>query len=210
MNSSSNIEKIASQIEALLFIFGESLDKKKISSTLKVTEEEIEKAADFLKEQYSDPKRGIVLMENAGKYMLATKPEHSVLVEKFVTEDLKEELTPAALETLSIISYFGPVTRAQIDFLRGVNSSFILRSLLIRGLIERKTAKGLAFEYEVSFEFLKYMGIDHVSKMPKYEEYQKLKDQYFSEKIEEAKPAESPAEIPVGESIPGPVSDTNS
>ncbi len=185
MDETAKIEKIASQIEALLFIFGESLDKKKISSTLKITEEEVQRAVGLLKEQYSDSKRGITLMENSGKYILATKPEHSVLVEKFVTEDLKEELTPAALETLSIISYFGPVTRAQIDFLRGVNSSFILRSLLIRGLIERKTAKGLAFEYEVSFEFLKYMGIDHVSKMPKYDEYQKLKDQYFSEKVQE-------------------------
>lgn len=185
MDETAKIEKIASQIEALLFIFGESLDKKKISSTLKITEEEVQQAVGLLKEQYSDSKRGIILMENSGKYILATKPEHSVLVEKFVTEDLKEELTPAALETLSIISYFGPVTRAQIDFLRGVNSSFILRSLLIRGLIERKTAKGLAFEYEVSFEFLKYMGIDHVSKMPKYDEYQKLKDQYFSEKVQE-------------------------
>ena len=184
MDETAKIEKIASQIEALLFIFGESLDKKKISSTLKITEEEVQQAVGLLKEQYSDSKRGIILMENSGKYILATKPEHSVLVEKFVTEDLKEELTPAALETLSIISYFGPVTRAQIDFLRGVNSSFILRSLLIRGLIERKTAKGLAFEYEVSFEFLKYMGIDHVSKMPKYDEYQKLKDQYFSEKVQ--------------------------
>lgn len=149
-------------------------------------------------------------MENSGKYLLATKPEHSVLVEKFVTEDLKEELTPAALETLSIVSYFGPVTRAQIDFLRGVNSSFILRSLLIRGLIERKTAKGLAFEYEVSFEFLKYMGIDHVSKMPKYDEYQKLKDQYFSEKIEEAKPAESSIKSPAVESVSDSVSGPNS
>lgn len=195
----NNIEKIASQVEALLFIFGESLDKKKIASTLKVTEEDVENVAQILKEQYSDSKRGITLIESAGKYMLATKPEHSVLVERFVTEDLKEDLTPAALETLSIISYFGPVTRAQIDFLRGVNSSFILRSLLIRGLVERKVAKGLAFEYETSFEFLKYMGIDHISKMPKYDEYQKLKDQYFSQKIEQTQDVQ-PAETSSGES----------
>jgi segregation and condensation protein B len=192
MSESNLIQKLASQMEAVLFIFGEAIDKKKLANTLKSTEEEIDEAGKFLSISLSNSERGIILIENGGKYMLATKPEHSVLVEKFITEDLKEDLTPAALETLSIISYFGPATRAQIDYLRGVNSSFILRSLLIRGLVIRKN-KGNAFEYEVSFDFLKYIGIDNVGKMPQYEEYQKLKDQYFSQKIEEEVKTDEPA-----------------
>lgn len=177
------IKNTVSALEAILFIFGEPLDIKKLAGTLKVGESEIKEAAKILSSQLSDENRGIDLVENGDKYMLATKPQHAALVEKFVTEDLKEDLTPAALETLSTIAYFGPLTRAQIDYLRGVNSSYILRSLLIRGLINRKS-KGNAFEYEISFEFLKFMGVDHVSKLPQYEEYQKLKDQYFSQKSE--------------------------
>jgi segregation and condensation protein B len=179
------IEKIASQMEALLFVFGEALDKHKISLTLKTDSKKIEEAAEFLKAKYLKPESGIMLISGQDKYMLATKPEHSTLVEDFVSKDLKEELTPAALETLSIIAYFGPVTRAQIDYIRGVNSSFILRSLMIRGLIERKATKGLAYEYEVSFDFLKYMGIDNISKMPNYQEYQKFKEQYFAQQQED-------------------------
>jgi len=175
-----DIQKTASSMEAILFIFGESIDKKKLASTLKVDESEIEEAAKILSQKFLNKDSGIILMENGGKYILATKPQHAALVEKFITEDLKEDLTPAALETLSIIAYFGPALRAQIDYLRGVNSSFILRSLLIRGLVNRKI-KGNAYEYEVSFEFLKYMGVNHVSQMPQYDEYQKLKEQFFTE-----------------------------
>ncbi len=178
------IKNIVGPLEALLFIFGEPLDSKKIADVLKTDEEKVKTAAKELSDILSnDSNRGIVLIENSGKYMLATKPQYSALVEKFITDDLKEDLSPASLETLSIIAYFGPATRAQIDYLRGVNSSYILRNLLIRGLINRKS-KGNAFEYEVSFDFLKFMGIDNVEKMPQYQEYQKLKEQYFSPKPE--------------------------
>ncbi|HPW34368.1 MAG TPA: SMC-Scp complex subunit ScpB [Candidatus Paceibacterota bacterium] len=180
-----NPSSLVSALEAVLFIFGEAVDIKKLSNILSVSEEEVLVAAKDLSSQLSSSDRGIMLMEKEGKYMLSTKPQHALLIEKFVTENLKEDLTPAALETLSIVAYFGPLTRAQIDYLRGVNSSFILRSLLIRGLVERKTGKGLAFNYEVTFDFLKFLGINHVSKMPQYDEYQKLKDQYFSGVINE-------------------------
>jgi len=177
-------------MEAILFIFGEQIDKKKLAGALKVDESEIEEAAKTLSQKLLSQDSGIVLMENGGKYMLATKPQHAALVEKFITEDLKEDLTPAALETLSIIAYFGPALRAQIDYLRGVNSSFILRSLLIRGLVNRKI-KGNAYEYEVSFDFLKYMGVNQVSQMPQYDKYQKSKEQFFTEH-KENEPTENP------------------
>jgi len=177
-------------MEAILFIFGEQIDKKKLAGALKVDESEIEEAAKTLSQKFLSQDSGIILMENGGKYMLATKPQHAALVEKFITEDLKEDLTPAALETLSIIAYFGPALRAQIDYLRGVNSSFILRSLLIRGLVNRKI-KGNAYEYEVSFDFLKYMGVNQVSQMPQYDKYQKSKEQFFTEH-KENEPTENP------------------
>jgi segregation and condensation protein B len=185
-----NIQKTASSMEAILFIFGEQIDKKKLAGALKVDESEIEEAAKTLSQKFLSQDSGIILMENGGKYMLATKPQHAALVEKFITEDLKEDLTPAALETLSIIAYFGPALRAQIDYLRGVNSSFILRSLLIRGLVNRKI-KGNAYEYEVSFDFLKYMGVNQVSQMPQYDKYQKSKEQFFTEH-KENEPTENP------------------
>jgi segregation and condensation protein B len=200
MPQEKNTQKTASAMEAILFIFGEAVDKKKLAGTLKVEESEIEQAAELISQKLSDDSSGIVLMDSGGKYMLATKPQHAALLEKFITEDLKEDLTPAALETLSIVAYFGPAVRAQIDYLRGVNSSFILRSLLIRGLLNRKT-KGNAYEYEVSFDFLKYMGVDNVSRLPQYQEHQKLKEQFFAPR--ESQQGESPIMIepsaPVGQ-----------
>ena len=96
-------------------------------------------------------------------------------------EDLKEELTPAALETLSLIAYFGPLSRPQIDFVRGVNSSFIVRNLSVRGLVDRKQGKGNAYVYTASVDFLKYMGAGSVQKLPDYEKYREMKTHYLDD-----------------------------
>jgi segregation and condensation protein B len=164
-------------LEALFFYYGEPLDAKKISKLMEIKEDEcgalIEELASKLN---SDEKSGLMLVRHGGFFQLATKPDLAWLGQKLVQEEFKEELTPAALETLSIVAYLGPVPRSTIDYIRGVNSSFILRSLLVRGLVTRETqaAKKNTFEYKVSFDFLKHLGLQKIEDLPEYEKYKNI------------------------------------
>ncbi len=166
-------DKIA-QLEALLFYHGEAVIFKRIASVLKTTEKQAEELAlEYKKELESRERGGFMLLLHEEKAQLVTKPEFHSIFEKLVQEDLKEELTPAALETLAIIAYLGPLSRPEIDYVRGVNSSFMLRNLFLRGLVERKKGakKGGAFAYSTSFDFLKHIGFQDVSELPEYGKY---------------------------------------
>jgi segregation and condensation protein B len=89
---------------------------------------------------------------------------------------LKEDLSPASLETLAIVAYKGPINRIEIDNIRGVNSSFILRSLLIRGLIDRQidAHRANAYSYKPSFDLIRKLGIDSLEQLPDYEKFKTL------------------------------------
>ncbi len=167
---------LVSKIEALLFIYGDALEIKKIAKTLKASEEEVEKAAQQLAEDLKAENRGLFLVSDKEKIQLATKPEFSSLLESVIKEELRENLTPAALETLSIVAYAGPMTRAELDYIRGVNSSFSLRNLSIRGLVERypDPKRGNVYLYKPSFELLKFLGVAQVGDLPEYEKFQQL------------------------------------
>lgn len=161
---------LSAVIEALLFVYGEPMEIKRIMKISRASNEAVREAVSRLKEEYADEKRGLTLIEDANRLQLATKPEISVFLEDFVKEEFKEELTPASVETLSLIAYFGPLSRARLDYFRGVNSSFILRNLLLRGLVERHSdpQKGNAYLYQVSFDLLKYLGISKIEDLPEY------------------------------------------
>lgn len=176
MTESSNIEKITAQLEALLFIYGDALDFKKISKTLGIDEEKMKEAAKILSEDLQKENRGLFLIQDKEKIQLTTKPDFAKLLEDVIKEELHENLTPAALETLSIIAYAGPMTRAELEYIRGVNSSFTLRNLLIRGLIERSPdpKRGNVFLYNPSFELLKHLGISRAEDLPEYEKFKSL------------------------------------
>ena len=120
------------------------------------------------------------MLRNGSLFQLGTKPAFRTFGEILAQEEFKEELTPAAIETLSIIAYLGPVTRATIDFIRGVNSSFILRSLLMRGLITRAPhkQKSNVFEYSVSFDFLRHMGVESPEMLPEYNRYHHILEEF--------------------------------
>ena len=91
-------------------------------------------------------------------------------------EDIKEKLTPAALDTLSLISYLGPISRVRIDHLRGVNSSYSVRNLLMRGLIEKTTdaQQPHIAAYRASFDLLKFLGIGSIEDLPDYQKYKTI------------------------------------
>ncbi|MAF80354.1 SMC-Scp complex subunit ScpB [bacterium] len=172
------------QLEALLFYHGEAVTLKRISSILKTTEKRVEKLVlEYKKELEAREQGGFTLLQDKGKVQLVTKPEFRSIFEKLVSDELKEDLTPASLETLAIIAYLGPLSRAEIDYIRGVNSSFMVRNLVLRGLIDRQ--KGLkkrgAYAYTASFDFLKHIGLGKTEDLPEYEKYhdvlQKLEEQ---------------------------------
>jgi segregation and condensation protein B len=120
--------------------------------------------------------RGLFLVRDKDKVQLTSKPDFASLLESVIKEELHENLTNAALETLSIVAYAGPMTRAELEYIRGVNSSFTLRNLLIRGLVERELnpKRGNVFLYRPSFDLLKHLGVGKVAELPEYEKFQAL------------------------------------
>lgn len=159
---------LESKIEAILFFKNEPVTKKKLADILKVSKEEIEGAIPALREQMSG--RGIVLQEREDELALGTAPEMGKLVEDLQKEELNKDLSRASLETLSIILYKNGATRSEIDYIRGVNSSFILRALSVRGLVEKITdpKDQRRFLYQPTFDLLSFMGVKNISELPEY------------------------------------------
>ena len=169
-------------IESLLFISGHPVTVKKIAEILsscggspeggEISEEEIEKSLKELAEDYEKNNRGLRLVFFDGKIQLVAASESKQIAEKLIKSDFEEDLSQAALETLAIVAYKGPVSRAAIENLRGVNCSFILQSLAIRGLIDKKNnpGDGRSYIYNVTFDFLKNLGINKLEDLPNYGE----------------------------------------
>lgn len=162
--------ELESKIEALLFFKGEPMTFKEISADLKEDLEKIKESITKLKQNLSG--RGLTLVEHEDKVMLGTPKEMSDFFENLRKEELNKELSKAALETLSVILYKTGVTRAEINFIRGVNSGFILRMLEVRGLIEKEVNKNDArvYVYKPTLELLSFMGVANVSELPQFEE----------------------------------------
>ena len=160
--------KLDSLIEAVLYFKGEPVSKKEILKILEISSETLNEALKILREKLTD--RGIVLIESDSEVSLGTSPEASEVIEKLRKEDLEKDLGKAGLETLTIVAYKGPIGRNSIDNIRGVNSSFILRNLMIRGLVERvgDPKDQRAYLYKPSLDLLKYLGIEKVEDLPEY------------------------------------------
>lgn len=161
--------RLAAALESLLFVSGEPLSFARLAKTLKVAEEDIASHAEALSEKYShDAQSGLMLVVKDRKAMLATKPEHAASVEALTKSALQEHLSKPALEVLAIIAYRTPITRAEIEAIRGVNCSFTLRNLLLRDLIERQgnplDARG--YVYFPTFKFLQSLGLKHTGELP--------------------------------------------
>ena len=160
---------LESKIEAILFFKGEPVSRKKLGEVLGVGQLEINEGLDKLKENLKE--RGIVLQEKDDEVLLGTSPQFSDLIENLQKEELNKELSKASLETLSIILYKNGVGRSLIDYIRGVNSSFTLRALSIRGLIEKSIdpEDSRRYIYKPTFELLSFMGVKSVEELPDYE-----------------------------------------
>jgi segregation and condensation protein B len=156
------------QIESILFWKGEPMAIKKLAEILKKTEEEITEALAVLETKLEG--RGVQIIRKEGEVMLGTSAEMGPTIETLVKEELVRDLGKAGLETLSIILYRGPVSRRDIDYIRGVNSQFILRNLLVRGLIEKVANPDdqRTFLYKPTFELLAHLGISSLEQLPEF------------------------------------------
>lgn len=161
---------LTSKLESLLFASNRPLKTAALAKLLNMEEGEVKTALQELAQQRKDS--GIVLLEATEGYQLATNSENSPLVKDFLNADLRERLTDASIEVLSIIAYRQPISRAEIEAIRGVNSQYSLRILLIRGLIEKvpDPSDGRANLYQVTTEFLQHMGLTSVNDLPDFAE----------------------------------------
>lgn len=175
MNEEDKNKKI-SALEALLFIHGEPISISKISSGLGLELVEAENLVNEFSASLLAENRGLNLVRMGDRVQLATKAEINPELENFVKSELSEELTPASLEVLSLVCYLGPISRSKIEYLRGVNSSFTLRSLLMRGLVDRipDPNSTIAYLYRPTFELLKHLGLASPEEMPEFEKFRNL------------------------------------
>lgn len=159
---------LQTQIEAILFWKAEPVSIKKLSSFLETDEQSIRAA--LIELETSLTGRGLTIVRSDDEVMLGTSKEHSSLIEKIAKEERTRDLGKAGLETLSIILYQGPISRADIDYIRGVNSQFIVRNLMIRGLIERvdNPTDARSFLYKASLDLLAHLGVSKIEDLPEY------------------------------------------
>jgi segregation and condensation protein B len=160
--------ELESKIEGLLFYKGEDVQIKKLAELLKVNTDEIEEALKKLENSLSG--RGLVLVRKDDSVVLGITSELGSIIESIRKDEISKELTKSSLETLSIILYKNGVSRSEIDYIRGVNSSFILRNLLVRGLIEKivDPLDSRRLLYRPTFNTLSFMGVTSIEQLPNY------------------------------------------
>lgn len=161
-----------SALESLLFISGEPLSFARLAKILEISEEDVKACLQTLSEKYAgDTQCGLMIITKDQKVVLTTKPENAPFVEALTKSTLQGNLSKAALEVLAIVAYRAPITRAEIEAIRGVNCSFTVRNLLLRDLIERRgnpeDARG--YIYFPTFKFLQSLGIKDMESLPDYE-----------------------------------------
>jgi len=160
---------LESKLEAMLFFKGEPVSKKYAISALDCSIDELNTAISSLEKSLSG--RGLCVVSNGDEIEMRTSNEASDMIIKLTREELVRDLGKAGLETLTIILYKHPIKRSEIDYIRGVNSSFILRNLLIRGLIERLTEKeglGRGYLYKPTLELLSHLGVSKIENLPEF------------------------------------------
>jgi len=161
-------EQLKRTLEALLFVASKPFKAKEFAKILELEEADVKTALDVLAEEKKDS--GIVLLKNKDEYQLSTNSACSTQVKNFLNAELREKLTDATVEVLAIIAYRQPISKAEIEAIRGVNSQYSLRHLLMRGLIEKTSnpADARSFLYQTTTEFLMHLGLTSVNELPEF------------------------------------------
>lgn len=161
-----HMNELSIQLEALLFALGRPLSKDEIANKLSVSKDDLAEAIADLKQHV----RGIVLVDDGKVLELRTSPKSAELIEQVRKEEYSRDIGRAGLETLAAILYRGPLTRSEIDFIRGVNSSQTLRTLTMRGLVRKlpNPKDERSFLYEPTTELLSQLGVEEVRDLPDF------------------------------------------
>ena len=177
-----DVNDLDKNIEAILFHKAEAVKISELAKILDAPKDDVETALNDLEKNLEG--RGVTLIKNKEAVMLGTTPETAIIIEKLIKDELDKDLGKAGLETLSIVLYRGPIKRSEIDYIRGVNSSYILRNMVMRGLVERiNVSESRSFVYRPTFELLAYLGVSCVEELPEYDS--------VNEEIETLTPAPS-------------------
>lgn len=169
MNHKNEACQTSAKIESLLFVSSGLVSINQLAKALELSDREIEVELNHLEKFYKENSRGLRLMRLKNKVQLVTAPELSETIEVFLGLETTTTLSQAALEALAIIAYKQPVTRPEVDVIRGVNSDGVLRTLLSKGLIEelgRAETPGRPIYYGTSAEFLQYFGLETLDGLP--------------------------------------------
>lgn len=160
---------LKAQLESLLFVSIKPLALKELAAALNLKTKEVEDALDALAADYQKSGSGLTLIKNNHQYQLTTSSEQAALVKDFLKSEASGELSQPSLEALTIIAYRGPISKLELEKIRGVNCSLIIRNLLIRGLIEEKFEKNKQENYyTVSLDFVRFLGLGEISQLPDY------------------------------------------
>jgi segregation and condensation protein B len=174
LKTQRDIDRIKGIIESILFVSGEAVLKKDLINVLNIDEKDFEWIIKEMIDEYENEKRGIFILEFNDKLQFSTKPEYSSFIRKLFRPESKHNLSQAALETLAIIAYKQPITKSEIDEIRGVRSDKAISTLLEYGLIReagRLETVGRPIIYETTEEFLKYFGFKNLSELPNLIEF---------------------------------------
>lgn len=156
-------------VEAILFVTGNAVEKKDICRAMEITEGELEETLDAMESGYDFDRRGLRLLRFGAHVQLATRPDYAPYVEKLLQPVQKQSLSQAVMETLAVIAYRQPVTKAEIELVRGVKCDYSVQSLVAKGLIEevgRKEALGRPILYGTTDAFLRHFCLSSLSELP--------------------------------------------
>lgn len=161
--------KMKSMLEALLFVSSEPLVPKELKRLTGMHESDLTTILEEIASEYAERGGGVIVGKVAGGYQMTTNPEHADLIRRLKGKGRSQKLSLAALETLAIIAYKQPITKAEIEDLRGVNADGMVKSLLEKHLIKivgKKETPGRPLLYSTSREFLQYFGLNDLTELP--------------------------------------------
>lgn len=160
---------LKSQLESLLFVSLKPLSLKDLAAAVRGEADEVEEALNSLIADYGSGERGLTIVKNNGQYQLATAPDNAALIQEFLKDESTGELSQASLEALTIIAYRGPITKLELERIRGVNCSLIIRNLLMRGLVEENFDKVRQENYyAVTHDFVRFLGLGSIEELPEF------------------------------------------
>lgn len=170
-------EELKNIIEALLFAYAEPISLKELSSITNCSIEEIEYSVNLLVDEYKEDKRGVQIIKLENKYQMCTNKDYYFYIKKLLEPKRKKTLSQATLETLTIIAYKQPITKIEIEDIRGVKCDKTIQTLLENNIIKeagRLNKIGKPIIYKTTDEFLKILGIESIKDLPNMSNYENI------------------------------------